>query len=172
MSPLIRPFGSSNPQIHEEAWLAENAVVIGDVKIGRRANIWYNVVIRGDVNSITIGDYANIQDGSVVHVNQEPSHPTVIEKMVTVGHNACIHGCTLKENCLIGIGANVLNGAIVGEGALVAAGSLVREGQELKPWTMYAGVPAKEIRPLSEEEVATMKHHPIHYWDDLASKYD
>jgi carbonic anhydrase/acetyltransferase-like protein (isoleucine patch superfamily) len=151
--------------------LAENAVVIGDVKIGRRASIWYSAVVRGDVNSITIGDYSNVQDGAVVHVNQVPSHPTVIESMVTIGHNACIHGCTIRKYALIGIGANILNGAVVGEGALVAAGALVREGQELKPWTLYAGVPAKEVRPLKDEEVAMMKHHPIHYWDDLAANY-
>lgn len=171
MTPLVRPFEGRHPSIDPEAWIAENAVIIGDVEIGPKANIWYNVVLRGDVNHIRIGELTNIQDGAVVHVNQTPSHPTIIEDHVTVGHSSTIHGCTLKRYCLIGIGANVLNGAVVGEGALVAAGSLVREGQEIKPYTLYAGVPAKEMRPLKDEERKLVEHQCDHYWDDLASKY-
>jgi carbonic anhydrase/acetyltransferase-like protein (isoleucine patch superfamily) len=171
MGPLIRPFLDHHPKISEQAWLAENAVVIGQVTIEARANIWYNCVLRGDVNSIFVGEGSNIQDGSVVHVNGDPSHPTVIEKQVTVGHMAAIHGCTLKQNSLVGIQATVLNGAVVEEEALVAAGSVVREGQIVPARTLVAGVPAKPIRTLLEDEIKFLQHQPVHYWEDIASKY-
>lgn len=171
MGPLIRPFLDFHPEIDEGAWIAENAVIIGRVTIEKRANIWYNCVLRGDVNSIYVGEESNIQDGSIIHVNENPSHPTIIESSVTVGHMAAIHGCTLKKNCLIGIQATVLNGAVVEEGALVAAGSLVREGQVVPSGMLVAGVPAKPIRALSPEESNFLQHQPVHYWDDIASKY-
>ena len=160
-----------HPQIHEEAFIAENAVIIGDVKIGRRASIWYNCLLRGDVNRIEIGDYTNIQDGTIIHVNQSPSHPTIVEERVTVGHSVTLHGCTIRRHALIGIGATVLNGAVVEEESLVAAGSLIREHQVVPRGTLVAGVPAKVVRELSEKELAFLRHQPDHYWDDIASKY-
>ena len=160
-----------HPQIHEEAFIAENAVIIGDVKIGRRASIWYNCLLRGDVNNIEIGDYTNIQDGTMIHVNQSPSHPTIVEERVTVGHSVTLHGCTIRRHALIGIGATVLNGAVVEEEALVAAGSLIREHQVVPRGTLVAGVPAKVVRTLTEKELEFLRRQPDHYWDDIASKY-
>jgi len=171
MGPLIRPFLDFQPVIHKEAWLAENAVVIGRVTIEKHANIWYNCVLRGDVNSIFVGEGSNIQDGTIVHVNGDPSHPTIIEHHVTIGHMAAIHGCTLKSHCLVGIQATVLNGAIVEEEALVAAGAVVREGQVIPARTLVAGVPAKPVRMLNDSELKFLRHQPIHYWEDIASKY-
>jgi carbonic anhydrase/acetyltransferase-like protein (isoleucine patch superfamily) len=171
MKPLIRPFEDLVPRIHEEAFLAENVCIIGDVEIHRRANIWYNCVLRGDVNKISIGELSNIQDGTIIHVNGDPSHPTVVEDRVTIGHSVTLHGCTIKTHALVGIGATVLNGAVVEEGALVAAGSLVREGQVVPAGHLVAGVPAKVIRPLTEQEQNMLKRQPDHYWDDSASKY-
>lgn len=169
---LIRPFGKQSPQIDDGAWIAENASIIGDVHIGPRSSIWYGAVLRGDVNFIRVGRESNIQDGSIVHVNGTPSHPTIIGDQVTVGHHANIHGCTLKNNCLIGIGAIILNGAVVGEGSLVAAGAVVCEGFEVPPGHLVAGIPAKVKRPLNEEEIEGLKRQAAHYWDDIASKYD
>ena len=171
MKPFIRSFMDLHPQIHGEAFIAENAVIIGHVKIGRRASIWYNCVLRGDVNHIEIGDYTNIQDGTIIHVNQSPSHPTIVEDRVTVGHSVTLHGCTIRRHSLIGIGANVLNGAIVEEESLVAAGSLIREGQIVPKGMLVAGIPAKVVRPLKDGELAFLRHQPDHYWDDIASKY-
>jgi carbonic anhydrase/acetyltransferase-like protein (isoleucine patch superfamily) len=123
------------------------------------------------VNKISIGELANIQDGTIIHCNGDPSHPTVVEARVTIGHSVTLHGCVIKRHALVGIGATVLNGAIVEEGALVAAGSLVKEGQVVPAGHLVAGVPAKVIRPLSEKEQEMLKHQPDHYWDDIASKY-
>jgi carbonic anhydrase/acetyltransferase-like protein (isoleucine patch superfamily) len=171
LKPLIRPFRDKHPEISPEAFLAENACVIGDVKIHARANIWYNCVLRGDVNRIEIGELANIQDGTVIHVNGTPSHPTLVEDRVTVGHSATLHGCHLKRHSLVGIGATVLNGAVVESESLVAAGSLVREGQVIPSGVLVAGVPAKVIRPLKQSEIDFLHHQPDHYWDDIASQY-
>lgn len=171
MGPLIRPFQDEHPQISEDAWIAENAVVIGRVDIAAKANIWYNCVLRGDVNYIKVGEQSNIQDGTIVHVNGDPSHPTIIEDNVTVGHMAALHGCRLKSHCLIGIQATVLNGAVVEEGALVAAGSVVCEGIVVKERTLVAGVPAKPIRAISDKEYEFLKRQPVHYWQNIASKY-
>jgi carbonic anhydrase/acetyltransferase-like protein (isoleucine patch superfamily) len=164
MKPLIRPFSGKEPQIHEGAFLAENACIIGDVRIGEKASIWYNCVLRGDVNSIEIGPYSNIQDGTVIHVNQSPSHPTIVEERVTIGHSVTLHGCVIKKHALIGIGASVLNGAIVEEEALVAAGSLVKEGQVIPRGHLVAG-------ELTDVEQKMLRHQPDHYWDDIASLY-
>lgn len=169
--PLIRDFQGVSPEIDSGAFIAENACIIGRVKIHAKANIWYNCVLRGDVNDIVVGEGSNIQDGTIVHVNGDPSHPTTIEEYVTIGHAAAIHGCTLKKNCLVGIGATVLNGAVVEECALVAAGALVREGQVVPAGHLVAGVPAKVIRPLSEEEKESLVRQPLHYWEAIASKY-
>lgn len=168
---LVREFSEHHPKISDNAWCAENAVIIGDVEIGDFSSLWYGSVTRGDVNQIRIGKYSNIQDGAVVHCNGTPSHPTIIEDMVTVGHLACIHGCTLKSESLIGIGASVLNGAIVESKSLVAAGAVVREGYTVPAGHLVAGVPAKVIRPLNEEEQQFMEKQAKHYWHDLAEKY-
>ena len=155
MSPynsfVIRAFRSVTPTIHPSAFVDVSAQVIGDVHLGAESSVWMNVVIRGDVNYIRIGSRSNIQDLTLVHV-QFQTHPTIIGNDVTVGHSAVIHGCTIEDRCLIGMGAILLNGCRIGTGSIVAAGTLVPEGMIIPPGSMVMGVPGKVRRPLTPEE--------------------
>jgi carbonic anhydrase/acetyltransferase-like protein (isoleucine patch superfamily) len=149
---MIRRFKGVQPQIARTAFVDESAQVIGDVVIGDHSSVWFNTVVRGDVHYIKIGRCSNVQDCSVVHVTGD-KHPVSIGDYVTIGHRAVIHGCTIKDGGLVGMGAIILDGAIIGEGALVAAGAVIREGQEVPPRVLVAGVPAKVLRELTEDEV-------------------
>lgn len=137
--------------IHESTWLAPTAVITGDVTIGAECSIWFGTVVRGDVNWIRIGDQVNLQDGVICHVTIAKA-PLTIENRVSVGHAAVVHGCTLRQGCLIGIGARVLDHAVVGAESLIAAGSVVLEGSIVPPGELWAGVPAKKKRELSADE--------------------
>lgn len=148
----ILPYDGAMPEIHETAYVAPGAVVIGKVKIEAGASIWFNAVIRGDREPIVIGQRSNIQDGAVVHT--DPGYPCEVGPNVTVGHNAILHGCRIGEGVTIGMGATVLNGAVVGERALVAANALVLERAEVAPRTLVAGVPARMRRELTDGEIA------------------
>lgn len=148
--------------VDPSAYVDDSAQVIGDVAIGAESSVWMNVVIRGDVHHIRIGARSNVQDGTVVHV-QNGTHPTRIGDEVTVGHSATIHGCTLQGRVLIGVGAIVLNGAVVGEDSIVAAGALVTEGMVVPPRSMVMGVPAKVRRSLSDDEVASIVQYSRNY---------
>ncbi len=152
---LIRKVRGNTPQIAEDVFLAETAVIIGDTKIGKGSSIWYNTVLRGDVNTITIGERTNIQDGTVIHTlydqSKNPSQ-THIGNDVSVGHNVTIHGAIIEDKCLIGMGSTILDNAVVGSGCIVAANALVLTGAKLEPNSLYAGVPAKRIREVSEEQ--------------------
>ncbi len=150
------------PQLAKSAFLAPGACVIGDVHIGHESSLWFNVVVRGDVNSIRIGDRTNIQDGTVVHVTRE-THPTWIGNDVSVGHSVTLHGCTVHDKCLIGIGAIVLDGVEVGMSSLVAAGTVVAPGTKIPPRSLVMGSPGRVKRELTEEECAN-----IH---SIASRY-
>jgi len=154
---MIRPFQNITPQIHETAFIAENAVIIGDVRIGARASVWYNCVLRGDVNYIRIGDDTNIQDGTIIHVSRGNDFPTVIEDRVTVGHSATVHGCYVETGSLIGIGAIVLDGARIGKNSLVAAGSLVTPGTRIPERSFVLGSPARVKRELTDEEIENLQ---------------
>ena len=157
----ILPYQDKTPQIDPSAYIAPGAVVIGDVVIGARASIWFNAVIRGDVEPIVIGEGSNIQDGTVVHT--DPSYPCNVGKNVTVGHNAILHGCRIEQGATIGMGATVLTGSAVGKSALVAAHALVLEGAEVEPRTLVAGVPAKPRRTLSEDEITRLLNNTMRY---------
>ncbi|MFI3292149.1 MAG: gamma carbonic anhydrase family protein [Rikenellaceae bacterium] len=152
---IIKPLRGNTPQIGEDTFLAETAVIIGDVKIGCNSSIWYGAVLRGDVNTITIGDRTNIQDGTVIHTlysgSKNPSQ-THIGSDVSVGHNATIHGAIIEDNCLIGMGATVLDNAVVASGCIVAANSLVLSNAKLEPNSVYAGVPAKKVKDVTPEQ--------------------
>ena len=148
---LIKEVRGYTPEIGDDTWLAENATVIGNVKIGEHSSIWFNAVLRGDVNSITIGNNVNIQDGAVVHTLYQRSK-TTIGNNVSIGHNATIHGATIEDNCLIGMGATVLDNAVVESGAIVAANALVTSGMRVEGGFIYAGVPAKKIKEVSKEQ--------------------
>ncbi len=148
---LIKPYKDKIPKIHPSVFLAENCVIIGDVEIGQDSSVWYNVVIRGDVNYIRIGERTNIQDGTIIHVDHA-KYPTIIGNEVTVGHNVMLHACTIQDRCLIGMSSTIMDGVIVESYSIVAAGALVPPGKVIKSGTLWAGVPAKYIRDLTEEE--------------------
>ena len=148
---IIKELRGHTPEIGEGSFLAETAVLIGDVTIGRDCSIWYGSVLRGDVNTITLGDRVNIQDGTVIHTLYKKS-VTKIGNDVSVGHNATIHGAIIEDNCLIGMGSTILDNAVVGTGCIVAANSLILSNAVLEPNGVYAGVPAKRIKDVSPEQ--------------------
>ncbi len=162
MKPLIRSHKGFTPKIEGSAFIAENAVVIGNVEIGEQSSIWYGCVLRGDVHEIRIGKRSNIQDGSVIHVT-EGRFGTYIGDDVLVGHNAVIHGCTLKDGAFVGMGAVVLDGAVVEGGAMVAAGALVAPGKVVKSGELWGGNPARKMRDLTAEQIAGLKGGTDHY---------
>jgi len=140
------------PQLSEGAWVAESAEVIGKVELHKNASIWPKVVIRGDNDLIQVGECSNVQDASVLHT--DPGYPLLIGKNVTIGHKVMLHGCTIGDGCLIGIGAVVLNGAKIGKGCLVGAGALVTEGKEFPDGSMIIGSPAKAVKELTPQQIA------------------
>jgi len=147
---LIKTCRGNKPLIHDSCWLAENATVIGDVHLAEGCSVWFNAVIRGDVNSIRLGKHCNIQDGAVLHCTYEKS-TTVLGDYVSVGHNAIVHGCKISSNVLIGMGAIVMDHVDVPENVIVAAGAVALENQKLEANSIYAGVPAKRIKALPEK---------------------
>ncbi|MEW2121753.1 gamma carbonic anhydrase family protein [Streptomyces sp. NPDC005474] len=147
---LIIGIGGRDPKVHEDAFVAPTSSVIGDVTLGAGASVWYGAVLRGDVEGISVGARSNIQDNCTLHA--DPSFPVTIGERVSVGHNAVVHGATVEDDCLIGMGATVLNGAVIGAGSLVAAQALVPQGMQVPPGSLVAGVPAKVKRELNVEE--------------------
>jgi len=176
LSPISNPaYGSRMPlyalddlapSLGEGAWAAPSADLIGDVRLGARASIWFGAVIRADNTPIIIGDESNIQDGAVGH--SDPGAPLTIGRRVTVGHQAILHGCTVGGLALIGMGARVLNGAVIGERCLVGAGALVTEGKSFEPGMLIVGSPARVLRPLSEHELAALEVSAAHYAEKAA----
>ena len=160
---MIRPFRGKTPKIALSAYVDHSAQIIGDVVIGERSSIWLNVSIRGDVNSIRIGDETSIQDNSVLHVDHGDEFRLVIGSQVTVGHRAVLHGCIVEDEALIGIGAIVLNGARIGKGSIVAAGALVPEGMDVPPGSVLMGVPGKVRRAVSQEERERFRENVSNY---------
>ncbi|MBI4411061.1 MAG: gamma carbonic anhydrase family protein [Deltaproteobacteria bacterium] len=163
---MIIPFNKVSPRIHPGVFIAPQAVVVGDVEIGEGSSIWFQTVVRGDVNSIRIGKRTNIQDLSVVHVsNADGPKPakTVIGDDVTVGHRVILHGCTIGNACLIGMGSIIMDDVVVGEGSFIGAGSLVTEGIVIPPGQLALGRPAKVIRPLTDKERAMIPYLSNHY---------
>ena len=152
------------PQLHASAWVADSAQVIGNVHLGPDSSVWFGVVARGDTDSITVGRGTNIQDNSVLHA--DPGMPLVIGDHVSVGHQVMLHGCTVGDGSLIGIGAVVLNRARIGKNCLVGAGALVTEGKEFPDGTMILGSPAKAVRQLSPEQIAGLENIAQHYVDN------
>ena len=148
---LIKSVRGFTPQIGENTYLADNATIIGDVVIGRDSSIWFNTVLRGDVNSIRVGNRVNVQDGAVLHTLYQKS-TIEIGNDVSIGHNVVIHGATIKDGALIGMNATVLDHAVVGEGALVAAGSVVLSNTQIEPGSIYAGIPAKFVKKIDPEQ--------------------
>ena len=159
---MLRPYRSVFPTIHPTAFVDVSAQVIGDVHLGAESSVWMNVVVRGDVNYIRIGARSNVQDLTLVHVMRE-TNPTLIGDDVTIGHSAVVHGCTIEDRCLIGMGAILLNGCRIGAGSIVAAGTLLPEGMIVPPGSMVMGVPGKVRRALTAEEDASIKWYADNY---------
>jgi carbonic anhydrase/acetyltransferase-like protein (isoleucine patch superfamily) len=159
---MLRPFRSILPTVASSAFIDVSAQVIGDVHIGDESSVWMNVVIRGDVNHIRIGARTNLQDLTLVHVMRN-THPTIIGDNVTVGHSAVVHGCTIEDRCLIGMGAILLNGCRIGSGSIVAAGTLVPEGMIVPPNSMVMGLPGKVRRSLTPDESASIQWYADNY---------
>lgn len=164
----IRSYKDHHPEIADSAYIDEAAVVIGDVAIGADSSVWPMAVIRGDVNYIRIGNRTSIQDGSVLHVTHPheavpDGHPLLIGNEVTVGHNVTLHGCTINDRCLIGMGSTILDGAIIEEGVLLGAGSLVPPGKTLEGGYLWIGSPVKRARPLTEAEKEWLSYSAAHY---------
>lgn len=165
---MIRPFQGIDPSIDSSAFIAETAVIIGDVTVGPESSIWYNCVARGDVNFIRIGARSNIQDLTMLHVTHKKhaddlGAPLIIGDDVTIGHSVTLHGCTLENGCFIGMQAMVMDKAVVGEGALVGARALVTEGTIIPPHTLWVGSPARYKRDLTPAEVAKLKKSADNY---------
>jgi len=155
--PVILPVKGVHPIIHENCFIAKNATIVGDVVIEENCSIWFNAVIRGDVNSIRIGQYTNIQDGVVIHCTYKKAS-TTIGNYVSIGHNALVHGCILKDNVLIGMGATILDHAVIGTNSIVAANALVLSGTVVEPNSVYAGVPAKKVKEIEPNQSKEMIH--------------
>ena len=162
---IIKSVRGFAPKMGSNCFLAENAVVVGDVTMGDNCTVWFNAVVRGDVNSITIGHNTNIQDGAIIHCTYQKAK-TVIGNNVSVGHTAVVHGCTIEDDVLIGMGAIVMDDAVVGRGSVIAAGAVVLAGTKVGPGSVYAGVPARKVKDIGKEMMAvidrTAKNYPMY----------
>lgn len=147
---IIKPVNGKHPEIPEDCFIAENATIVGEVKMGNQCSIWFNAVVRGDVNSITIGDKVNIQDGAIIHATYKVS-PTVIGNNVSIGHNAIVHGCTVHDNVLIGMGSIVMDDCVIESNSIIAAGAVVSKNTRVESGSIYAGIPARKIKDVSPE---------------------
>jgi acetyltransferase-like isoleucine patch superfamily enzyme len=158
---MKRAFDGHEPTVAPGAWVAENATVVGRVTISENASVFFGAVLRGDVNYISLGEGSNIQDNVAVHCDNDA--PTIIGRGVSVGHAAVVHGCTIGDDCLIGMNATVLSRAVIGDESLVAAGSVVLEGTVIPPRSLVAGVPGKVRRQLTDDEVEAIRQNAVHY---------
>lgn len=159
---IIRSYKGTSPTIGDQTFVAETAVLVGDVEIGARSSIWYGVVLRGDVFHIRVGDETSVQDNTVVHVTSG-RHPTVVGSRVTVGHSVTLHGCQVSDECIIGMGATILDRAVIGERCVVGAGALVTPGTVIEPGHLVLGSPAKPKRELTDAELEWIRSSAAHY---------
>jgi carbonic anhydrase/acetyltransferase-like protein (isoleucine patch superfamily) len=166
---LLRAFDGKTPRIGADSFLADTASVIGDVVVGARTSVWYGVVLRGDVYHIRIGDETSVQDNTVVHVTSG-RHAAIVGDRVTIGHSAVLHGCTIEDECLIGMGSIVMDRAVIGRGSIVGAGALVTPGTVIEPGQLVVGAPARAKRPLTEDERRLILTSAAHYVE-LARRY-
>jgi carbonic anhydrase/acetyltransferase-like protein (isoleucine patch superfamily) len=159
---IIKSIRGFTPQYGENCFFADNAVIVGQVIMGKNCTVWFNAVVRGDVHSITIGDETNIQDGAVIHSTYQKAK-TVIGSKVSIAHNAVVHGCTIEDSVLIGMGAIVMDDAIIGTGAVIAAGAVVLPGTKVEAGSIYAGIPAKRIKSVGDEMKAVIERTARNY---------
>ena len=150
---IIKPVKGKHPKISEDCYIAENATIVGEVSIGTQCSVWFNAVVRGDVHYIKIGNKVNIQDGAVIHATYKKS-PTTIGNNVSIGHNAIVHGCTIHDNVLIGMGSIVMDDCVIESNSIIAAGAIVTKNTRVESCSIYAGVPAKKIKNISQEMIS------------------
>jgi carbonic anhydrase/acetyltransferase-like protein (isoleucine patch superfamily) len=150
---IIKPVNGKHPQIPEDCFVAENATIVGEVSMGTDCSVWYNAVIRGDVHFIKMGNKVNVQDGAVIHATYQKS-PTTIGNNVSIGHNAIVHGCTIHDNVLVGMGAIIMDDCVVESNSIIAAGAVVTKNTHVESGSIYAGVPAKKVKDISEELIS------------------
>ena len=150
---IIKPVNGKHPQIPEDCYVAENATIVGDVQMGKECSVWFNAVIRGDVHYIKMGDKVNIQDGAVIHATYQKS-PTTIGNNVSIGHNALVHGCTIHDNVLVGMGSIIMDDCVVESNSIIAAGAVVTKNTHIESGSVYAGVPAKKVKDISQELIS------------------
>jgi carbonic anhydrase/acetyltransferase-like protein (isoleucine patch superfamily) len=151
--PIIKPIKGKTPQIPEDCYIAENATIVGDVTMGAQCSVWFNAVIRGDVHYIKMGNKVNVQDGAVIHATYQTS-PTTIGNNVSIGHNAIVHGCTIHDNVLVGMGSIIMDDCVVESNSIIAAGAVVTKNTRVEAGSIYAGVPAKKVKDISEELIS------------------
>jgi carbonic anhydrase/acetyltransferase-like protein (isoleucine patch superfamily) len=151
--PIIKPVNGKSPEIPEDCYIAENATIVGEVTMGSQCSIWFNAVIRGDVNYIKMGNKVNVQDGAVIHATYKTS-PTTIGNNVSIGHNAIVHGCTIHDNVLIGMGSIVMDDCVIEGNSIIAAGAVVTKNTRVEAGSIYAGMPAKKIKDISKELIS------------------
>lgn len=159
---IVRALRGHEPRFGADCFLAETAVVVGEVTMGDRCTVWYNAVVRGDVHSITIGDDTNIQDGAIIHCTYQKAK-TVIGNKVSIAHQAVVHGCTVEDEVLIGMGAIIMDDAVIGRGSVIAAGAIVLPGTRVEPGSIYAGIPAKKVKDVGEEMKAVIERTARNY---------
>ncbi|MBI5491333.1 MAG: gamma carbonic anhydrase family protein [Deltaproteobacteria bacterium] len=159
---MLLPYKGVWPKLHETVYIEESARIIGDVEIGERSSVWFNAVVRGDVHYIRIGSRTNVQDNSTLHVTKD-TYPLIIGNDVTIGHNVVLHGCTVRDRCLIGMGSIILDNAEIGEDSIIGAGALVTEGMKVPPGSLVLGLPGKVVRQLKPEEVARILRSAENY---------
>ncbi len=159
---MLRPYRDARPIVDPSAFVDQSAQIIGDVHIGAESSVWMNAVVRGDVHTIRIGARTNLQDGVIVHV-MRGTHATVIGDDVTIGHGVIVHGCTIEDTCLIGMGVILLNGCRIGTGSIVAAGTLVPEGMQVPPGSLVMGVPGRVRRPVRDDEASSIPAYASRY---------
>jgi carbonic anhydrase/acetyltransferase-like protein (isoleucine patch superfamily) len=167
---LIKSLRGKTPQYPADCWLAETATLIGDITMGNRCTIWYNAVLRGDVHFIQLGNQVNVQDGACIHCTYE-KFPTIIGNNVSIGHHAIVHGCTIEDNVLIGMGAIVMDDCVIEKNSIIAAGAVVAEGTRVPSGTIYAGVPARLLKKLSSEHFHSINERIANNYVKYASWY-
>jgi len=155
--PVILPVKDVFPVIGDNCFIAPNATIVGDVVMGNDCSVWFNAVVRGDVNAIRLGNKVNIQDGAVIHCTYQKTQ-TIVGNNVSIGHNAIVHGCTVQDNVLIGMGAIVMDNAVIGSNSIIAAGAVVLEGTHVEPGSIFAGVPARKVKDISQELIGGEIH--------------
>ncbi|WP_418602436.1 gamma carbonic anhydrase family protein [Hwangdonia sp.] len=151
--PIIKPVNGKHPQIPNDCYIAENATIVGDVEMGNQCSVWFSAVIRGDVHYIKMGNKVNVQDGAVIHATFQKS-PTNIGNNVSIGHNAIVHGCTIHDNVLVGMGSIIMDDCIVESNSIIAAGAVVTQNTRVEAGSIYAGVPAKKVKDISQELIS------------------